>query len=147
MKKCSKCKQVKPVSEFYIDKRVGKPTSACKVCIYSTQLDYRDKNYFMTSHHNKLSQCRRSGIDYDLDRDYLESIWTGVCPVFDIKLTPRSDRHVDSTPHLDRIDPTKGYVKGNVAWLSRKANLIKSDATFEDIERVASWLKKVVDND
>lgn len=140
---CKKCNKSKPVDQFYYDKRGGgRPTSRCKSCIYEGQLDYRDKNYFMTSHHNKSSECRRKGIPYDLDQDYLQSIWPVVCPVFGIPLTPRGNRHDDSTPHLDRLDPNKGYVKGNVRFISRKANLIKSNASWKDIARVAIWLRK-----
>lgn len=142
-KECTKCKRIKPASDFYKEKRYTTGlTSQCKKCIYDGQLNYRDKNYFMTTHHNKSSECRRKSLPYDLDPEYLESIWPTYCPVFGIELTPRKDRHVDSTPHLDRLDPEKGYVKGNVRFISRKANLIKSNATWKDIARVAIWLRK-----
>jgi hypothetical protein len=144
MKKCSKCGEVKPFTDFYTEKRAtDKLTSACKRCVYSAQLRYREKSFFMTTHHNKASQCRRSDIPYDLDADYLESIWTESCPVFGFSLTPRGDRSLDSSPHLDRIDPNKGYVRGNVAFISRKANLIKSNATAEDVLKVYNYMKSV----
>jgi hypothetical protein len=50
----------------------------------------------------------------------------------------------DGSPSLDRIDPKKGYVKGNVAVISYKANRIKQDATPEELEAVASWLRSVL---
>jgi hypothetical protein len=142
MKKCTKCKIEKNLEDFYTDKRLSDGrTSACKVCVYESQVKYRDKSYFMTTHHNKASQCRVHGIPYDLTAEYLKSIWTGYCPVFGMALTPREDRKSDSCPHLDRTDPTKGYVKGNVVFLSRKANLIKSNASAEDIYKVYKYMK------
>lgn len=32
MKRCSKCKRKKPLSEFYLDNRTGLPRAACKRC-------------------------------------------------------------------------------------------------------------------
>jgi hypothetical protein len=144
VKKCTKCGLEKPFSDFYTEKRASdKLTSACKKCIYSSQLRYREKSFFMTTHHNKASQCRRLNILYDLDAEYLESIWTDRCPVFDFELTPRGDRSLDSSPHLDRINPAQGYTRGNVAFISRKANLIKSNASAEDVLKVYEYMKAV----
>lgn len=46
------------------------------------------------------------------------------------------------SPTLDRIVPEKGYVLGNIAVISHKANAIKQNATAEEILRVAIWLKQ-----
>ena len=47
-----------------------------------------------------------------------------------------------NSPSLDKIIPSKGYVEGNVAWISFKANAIKNDANSEEILKVSKWLKK-----
>ena len=44
---------------------------------------------------------------------------------------------------MDRIDPKKGYVEGNVVWVSNKANTIKSDSSIEEMEKVLLWYKKI----
>jgi hypothetical protein len=41
---------------------------------------------------------------------------------------------IANSPSLDRIDPTKGYVKGNVWIISSKANTFKSYATHEELK-------------
>lgn len=49
------------------------------------------------------------------------------------------------SPSLDRINPALGYVPGNVQVLSIKANLIKQNATPEELERVAAHMRKTHD--
>jgi hypothetical protein len=66
------------------------------------------------------------------------------CPALGLPLQVNDGRHQDNSPSLDRIDPKKGYVKGNVAVISYKANRIKQDATPEELEAVASWLRSVL---
>ena len=70
--------------------------------------------------------------------------WTGVCPalgiVIDIALAGRED---DQAAELDRIVPSKGYIKGNVVFLSRRANRIKNDARPEELRSIANWLESL----
>ena len=63
-----------------------------------------------------------------------------ICPVLGIKMTWVGER--DTTPSIDKIFPNKGYVEGNVIWVSTRANRIKQDATPEEMMKVAKWLKK-----
>jgi hypothetical protein len=46
-----------------------------------------------------------------------------------------------NSPSLDRIDPTKGYIRGNVWVISWRANKLKSDSTLEELERLTSNLR------
>lgn len=44
-------------------------------------------------------------------------------------------------PSLDRIDSSKGYVKGNVRVISKRANMLKNNATIEELELVLEDLR------
>lgn len=64
------------------------------------------------------------------------------CPILGLPLQRKAGRGGgDASPSLDRIVPEKGYVVGNIAVISNRANRIKSNASAEEIERVAAWLR------
>ena len=63
------------------------------------------------------------------------------CPVFGVALTPNS-RRSRSSPSLDRLKPKLGYIKSNVHVISDFANRVKQDATWQEIQKVADWVKK-----
>jgi hypothetical protein len=62
------------------------------------------------------------------------------CPYLGIELKYLGG---DSSPSLDRIDPLKGYVKGNVQVISMKANTMKSSATQDELVRFAEAVLKM----
>lgn len=67
------------------------------------------------------------------------------CPVLGIKLilvNQGSGYHIDS-PSLDRVDPKMGYTKGNVRVISARANLLKNDATVEELRLVLKDLERI----
>ncbi len=63
------------------------------------------------------------------------------CPVLGLRLEYGEGRPRPESPTLDKLIPELGYVPGNVAVISFRANLIKQDATAEEIARVAEWVR------
>lgn len=89
---------------------------------------------------NAKLRADKYNVPFNLNIDFLASIFPEdmICPALDILMVwgePRSN-----SPSLDRIVPEVGYVRGNVQWLSMKANWIKTNATAEEIIRVADFL-------
>ena len=83
-------------------------------------------------------------VTYDLDIDYVVDIFPKDCrcPILKIKMIWTKNSRNPNSPSLDRIDPQKGCKKGNVAWISNRANTIKNDATFEEVELIYNWYKE-----
>jgi len=88
------------------------------------------------------TRSRWASVEFNLTNEYIYGITEDQCPVLGtpfVFLGAGSD--IKSNPSIDRIDPTKGYTVGNVAVISRRANMIKSNATADEIYKVASWLR------
>ena len=89
-------------------------------------------------------------LPFDLDLEYLESIAMFRCPVFLTKLTWGEfgkGAPTSNSPSLDRIVPDKGYVKGNVRFLSNLANSMKQNATQEQLLLFANWVNGITQSD
>lgn len=81
------------------------------------------------------------GLPFDLTNEYVRSIVPEKCPVLGVALTFLNGGWHGAS--LDKIIPSRGYVKGNVAVISRRANMIKSDASAEEVEAVARWMRSL----
>jgi hypothetical protein len=82
-------------------------------------------------------------VPFDLTPEYLESIWTGICPVLGAPISfTQKDRTDEFAAELDRFVPELGYTQGNVTFLSRKANRLKNSASVPELERLLEWMKE-----
>jgi hypothetical protein len=79
-------------------------------------------------------RARRKDIPYGLRRQDL--VIPTHCPVLGIPLVIGAKRS-DASPSLDRIDPRKGYVPGNVRVISDRANRLKGDRSLSEIQALA----------
>ena len=91
-------------------------------------------------------RAKKLNIPFDLTLDYLISICPKTCPVFNTELTwgHQTGKILPTSLSLDRIDPNKGYIIGNVQWLSNLANSMKNKATSEQLHCFANWVKSNV---
>lgn len=86
---------------------------------------------------NIRNRCKASGVPFNLTKG--DIVFPETCPVLGIKI----DRSCKETsPSLDRLDPSLGYVKGNVCMISQRANRLKQDATKEELEKIIAYIVK-----
>ena len=103
----------------------------------------RDDLDFLVSSRWKSAKLRAEerSMTFTITKEYLKEIYPsdGLCPILRVKMTTQGATR-DPTPTLDRIDNSKGYVHGNVAWISFRANQAKSDTTAEEIRGLAEYM-------
>jgi hypothetical protein len=92
-----------------------------------------------------MKRAEEGPYPFNLTNDYLVSIFPADmnCPVLGIPMVWGSEGGIEVSPSLDRIIPELGYVEGNVVWISRRANRLKSDASVEELERILSFYKNI----
>jgi hypothetical protein len=151
MKKCITCSKQKPIKDFY--KHVGHSdgmSSFCKPCSNKKTRDsYRARRSTKEGHAKQIFDKRKriakyENIPFDITLEYMLSLMVDTCPVLGIPLSwcKNSGKPTGDSPSIDKIIPEKGYVEGNVAWVSYRANSIKSDANLSEIEAVVKYLQK-----
>lgn len=85
-------------------------------------------------------RAKRDGVPFDLTKE--DIIIPDICPVLGIPLKVGDRKSHDNAPSLDKKIPSLGYVKGNVAVISYRANRIKNDATPEELEKVLTYSRQ-----
>ena len=87
-------------------------------------------------------RARRKGLDFNLTIEDITPLPTH-CPVFGQELKPGNGQQNPNAYSLDRVDNSKGYVRGNVAVVSYMANRLKNDGTIEQHRRIADWMEQM----
>jgi hypothetical protein len=65
------------------------------------------------------------------------------CPYLGIPLCLSNDKKWDNSPSLDKKVPSLGYVPGNVEVISEKANRIKTNASADEVSKVAKRMRNL----
>jgi hypothetical protein len=95
----------------------------------------------ITRNHAKKNAAE-FGVPFDLTTDYLARIYPkdGLCPIFRTHMEYGGDDR-DNSPSLDRLVPEQGYVRGNVAFISNRANQLKGRVSLPELERLVAHIK------
>ena len=89
-------------------------------------------------------RSRRRGLVFDIEASDISDI-PSTCPVLGVRIEIRSGgrgKGNPNSPSVDRIDNSKGYVKGNVKIISLRANLLKKDGSAEELRLVAKYAEE-----
>jgi len=160
--KCKRCKVEKTLNEkgrcdgceeyvvqYYKDNRekeIARAQKSLKKKSREEQNTYKKKLNRQNPLSNILQQARRraklKNVPFDITVNDIET--PEFCPVLGLHLAVNENHAKDNSMTIDRIIPELGYVKGNVAIISHKANTIKNNATIEDLEKVLQWLKEKI---
>jgi hypothetical protein len=129
-KVCTKCKQMKPLTDFYVNNRnPDRFDYNCKSCD-KKRVDNRWPSRRLVRYKSAAKERR---IAYELSREEFMSFWQKPCHYCGEPI---------ETIGIDRIDNTRGYVMGNCVPCCRTCNIAKSQMTLEEFLAWAARLAK-----
>ena len=114
----------------------GHQHTICKKC-YNI-LDRNRRSFAERLYKNSKSCANKRHCEYDLTMEYIQALlekqdykcyYSGITFSND-----RTDKY--SYPTIDRIDSTKGYVKGNVCICTFFVNMMKNNATIDQFKDI-----------
>lgn len=141
---CRSCNTMKANEEFHLFKKgVNGRYPHCKQC----RKPISAKHWAEFPNTKKMlartkSRATARGIPFNLALE--DIVVPEKCPVLGIRLDHTGGQSEKSnSPSLDKIVPSLGYVKGNVRVISHRANMLKNNASVEEMELVLADLRKL----
>jgi len=150
-KKCSKCKTIKSIDDFYTTQRGHR----CKECLLEITRNYKRKKRLNPEHRKTEGQKQKerrvrlwqNTLLHDSKHRKIEHTLTindinemlkeqnGLCYWFKIPLIPSNKHKHPQQPSLDRLDRHKGYTKDNVVLCCYSANIGRNENDLETWEK------------
>jgi hypothetical protein len=147
-KVCRVCKIEKTIDNFYMRAETKRYKTECVACKAIAHREYYVTRYAETAKRKAfefrqkdqklalLGSCkataRKKNIDFNLTAE--DIVIPEFCRYLGVRLTNiQGIGHVDTNASVDRIDPKKGYIKGNVQIICFKANTMKRNASAEEL--------------
>lgn len=169
LKKCSKCKKNKDTSQFNTHSCTrDRLDSCCYACKATAARRYYWKNVkrlrkqsrlYSRKNKKKLRaskladprkfllcyakyRAKKQGLAFRLTVN--DIVVPVVCPVLGIPLVIGRGigGAIDASPTIDRRIPEKGYVPENITVMSKRANVIKNNATVQEIRKLLAWMER-----
>lgn len=107
------------------------------------KLNYKFNNPQGTILKRIKQRAKKKGLEFNLTKE--DIIIPEICPVLGIRLQVGNKKGIEpNAPSVDRIDNSKGYVKGNIKIISWRANSLKKDASIEEFEKILQYMKEYV---
>lgn len=137
-KVCRKCGVERARGDFALHPFTGDGLSSwCSPCMKKYRKQKRKDDPQKALWMQAKARAKAHGVPFDIDIE--DVIVPDRCPVFGFEWRSGSN---DTVPSLDKIVPEKGYVKGNIVVVSMRANRMKSEASIEDLRKLADFYSK-----
>ena len=86
----------------------------------------------------------KKGLEFNLSEE--DVVIPTVCPILEIPIFVGTKKNYKNSPTIDRVDNSKGYIKGNVKIISMLANTMKNSASREELfkfcQNVLNYISK-----
>jgi hypothetical protein len=108
---------------------------------YDSTQRWRAKNPILCMLQRARQNAKRKGLPYSIKAKSI--MIPECCPILGIRLKRAKGHFDDASPSLDKKIPKLGYVEGNVQVISAKANVMKNNASPDELRRFAAWIRSV----
>ena len=111
--------------------------------VKESNLKIRDRDPRYSLWYGAKSRAQEKGLEFNLDIE--DIIIPEKCPILEIPIQRNHGAAKFDSASLDRIDPSKGYVRGNIAVISTMANTMKNNATRSELETFCKNILNYID--
>jgi hypothetical protein len=155
---CRSCGVSLVLGENWAEHRAKKSMRFCKSCNWRQNVNSLKSSQAIQRErfNRKKANARSAGVEFTLR--FEDIVWPTHCPVLGTELNYANRKSDDLKgrgsgahwtnsaycPSFDRIDPTKGYIPGNVVIVSSRVNTIKNNANIDELERVAAFYRQLI---
>jgi hypothetical protein len=150
----------KPLTEMRRNQKLNRPNFCTRTCVGKHNIkNFGDKRFDLTTLGHKRFSDEYSKFRYhfrnikkrnqivEVNIEDLKEQWekqNGICQFSGVNLILSSYSKVNKNPiyaaSLDRIDNSKGYVRGNIRWVSRAINWMKNSMSDNMVNELISLL-------
>ena len=90
---------------------------------------------------NAKRRAKKKNIEFSITID--DIVIPTHCPVLGLELSVnRNGKFNHTSPSLDRIDNSKGYINGNIEVISNRANILKRDGNLNSFKKLVEYMEK-----
>jgi hypothetical protein len=154
---CSTCNKTLPLTKDNFHKRTDSETGfqhRCKTCLkkdpnrYNRLIKKDDIAYYIKDRfYGAKHRAAKKNIPFNLTMQYLEDLWKkqgGICAISKIEMNHTIlEGKLDTNASIDKINPSLGYIEGNVQFVCNRVNMMKSDMP---VENLIYFCKLIIDN-
>ncbi len=141
--KCKEC--TKKIIDIYYSKEENREKKRTQTRLWKRKQRTTPEGWCKGIIHNVIFRARQDNVPCEITWKDIFDVYPkdGLCPVLHIPLVIGAGKGKcsSSSPSIDKFIQEKGYVKGNIAIISYRANRMKSDATIAEILMLADWAK------
>lgn len=135
MVKCNCGRQSRRAAHLLVNNK----TKACKSCCKTAN---NNNSMIQTYFKKMLRRANKSSFKVNVDMEYLEQLiikqnFKCALSGLNIEFKPLYLAK-DATASLDRIDSSKGYIKGNVQWVHKDINFMKNKLKIDKFLELCS---------
>ena len=93
------------------------------------------------------SRAKAKGIPFNIEvSDIIIPEFCPLLPFIKLNTEPACPSSRWSSPSIDRLIPSKGYIKGNILICSMRANAIKNNASVDELMMLTENLHRIIVN-